>query len=134
MRGEHDAESVAAKVGQGSSPHARGARCSAPNGLLRIGLIPACAGSTLVVVQARMRLGAHPRMRGEHRAKIDFGRNPDGSSPHARGALVMRHPFGETVGLIPACAGSTRAVCTRSTHMTAHPRMRGEHTYSGSTR
>ena len=49
MRGEHDAQSTAVTSPRGSSPHARGALMSIPAALTGFGLIPACAGSTMLL-------------------------------------------------------------------------------------
>ena len=66
MRGEHLADGPASARAPGSSPHARGARRRVINPLVRLRLIPACAGSTQSPASARARPRAHPRMRGEH--------------------------------------------------------------------
>ena len=66
-------------------------------------------------------------MRGEHRNAINVLRAAVGSSPHARGARGS-HGFGWCVGgIIPACAGSTKAALHQSASGGDHPRMRGEH-------
>ncbi len=57
-----------------------------------------------------------------------------GSSPHARGALVPGRLNRNGVGLIPACAGSTRSVPQSWAAWRAHPRMRGEHKLDGPLR
>ena len=66
-------------------------------------------------------------MRGEHMPAQQTGHAYRGSSPHARGALVLRSLRGVTLGIIPACAGSTRACCSTGRTSGDHPRMRGEH-------
>ena len=53
-----------------------------------------------------------------------------GSSPHARGAPSKPTNTYHTVGLIPACAGSTRPAAAPAQVAGAHPRMRGEHSLS----
>ena len=94
-------------TGRGSSPHARGAHgYGRPFGLIH-GLIPACAGSTLLQMVVVCTTGAHPRMRGEHK-----GGPPSWQS-------IAR--------LIPACAGSTALPALWACSRRAHPRMRGEH-------
>ena len=66
-------------------------------------------------------------MRGEHdRAAILYGLRK-GSSPHARGALVVALPGLSVVGIIPACAGSTWTTSQSTSASGDHPRMRGEH-------
>ena len=66
-------------------------------------------------------------MRGEHSwlpiSPIDM----TGSSPHARGALSAGQALVLSVGIIPACAGSTQQRLRLSPVERDHPRMRGEH-------
>ena len=92
---------------EGSSPRARGALLQSHGGGLRIGIIPACAGSTLDVRRGKAAGGDHPRVRGEH----EFGRLATGitggSSPRARGARDLATRALALIGIIPACAGST---------------------------
>ena len=71
------------------------------------GIIPACAGSTLVPVRHHASPQDHPRMRGEHPAVTFEPLAMVGSSPHARGALDSRQGLPLGHGIIPACAGST---------------------------
>ena len=107
MRGEHDAVSWGLPWWWGSSPHARGARSPLALGAVQGRLIPACAGSTRGLRNARHDVAAHPRMRGEH---------------HQTAEPVLQDP-----GLIPACAGSTASPRGPAHPHAAHPRMRGEH-------
>ena len=70
-------------------------------------------------------------MRGEH-CGLDHGRCcPWGSSPRARGARQVADQFGYLVGIIPACAGSTRPWGGRGRSTRDHPRVRGEHVQAG---
>ena len=75
--------------------------------------------------------GDHPRVRGEHTFQDRLGKLGKGSSPRARGAraisLFPRRPR----GIIPACAGSTMSIFTRSPASGDHPRVRGEHDRPG---
>ena len=127
MRGEHNAPVLGRLHQGGSSPHARGTRLPAGPIPPRPRLIPACAGNTRVERGKQCARGAHPRMRGEHSSECWVVIFYSGSSPHARGTLVVGEVPGVAVGLIPACAGNTRGRRGRSTRGTAHPRMRGEH-------
>ena len=52
MRGEHDTKKTPFETEEGSSPHARGAQRQARLDDLRQGIIPACAGSTVIYLQA----------------------------------------------------------------------------------
>ena len=127
MRGEHKSAVVRSYRRAGSSPHARGARgCSATLSGLG-GIIPACAGSTIVRRVWPRLAGDHPRMRGEHLRLLSPGLTVSGSSPHARGALSQIAPPSIGRRIIPACAGSTGTTARGSTTSWDHPRMRGEH-------
>ena len=67
-------------------------------------------------------------MRGEHTQAETDKVTVKGSSPHARGTLLVAEFQARALGIIPACAGNTscRTISTRSAR--DHPRMRGEHT------
>ena len=92
------------------------------------GIIPACAGSTIHLPQTFNQIRDHPRMRGEHHGADGASVRAEGSSPHAREARpdVAWLPY--IVGIIPACAGSTRKAVNEGIWRRDHPRMRGEHT------
>ena len=126
-RGEHRRQPCRSRSAPGSSPLARGAH---PQRLCRDdtnGLIPARAGSTGRCGWWCLRFWAHPRSRGEHLPSHMRDDGQAGSSPLARGALVVGGGALGYVGLIPARAGSTR--CNRRLPILtgAHPRSRGEH-------
>ena len=76
--------------------------------ILFLGLIPARAGNTFVVALHLLKLGAHPRSRGEHLLFLSIEFALRGSSPLARGTRVFLLGRGGGVGLIPARAGNTR--------------------------
>ena len=66
MRGEHDLARAVKNVTSGSSPHARGALVEHVFAARQIGIIPACAGSTISKRREHEVRRDHPRMRGEH--------------------------------------------------------------------
>ena len=66
MRGEHAVAPEMTSFEQGSSPHARGTPDRRRRRRRRRGIIPACAGNTVLADCACVGLGDHPRMRGEH--------------------------------------------------------------------
>ena len=107
MCGEHVVSEHLHGHVQGSSPHVRGAhRCTAQSGHGR-GIIPACAGSTLDLIDTATGNRDHPRMCGEH--------------------ATPRTDTPDSTGIIPACAGST-SVCFLGKFLVGdHPRMCGEH-------
>ena len=88
MRGEHIFCDCGGCCIEGSSPHARGALALLNRAGFGKGIIPACAGSTHVVVCELYWRGDHPRMRGEHTKDGSFMPTYEGSSPHARGARM----------------------------------------------
>ena len=107
MRGEHlEPLSVASSLA-GSSPHARGAHLPVNRAGVLVGIIPACAGSTMTRFPTRRSGRDHPRMRGEHATISLCGGQAEGSSPHARGAHRRPERRDSEDGIIPACAGST---------------------------
>ena len=91
----------------GSSPLTRGARSRRPFLRRRRGLIPAHAGSTVVVYATTKFSRAHPRSRGEHRVTHFSNGLVKGSSPLTRGAPNQGPCGGWPSRLIPAHAGST---------------------------
>ena len=127
MCGEHKAKLSAAVTQLGSSPHVRGARFFLDDDMRFRGIIPACAGSTIISCSTCRRLWDHPRMCGEHSPQRRGARAHRGSSPHVRGAQSAHKRVGQFRGIIPACAGSTiiRNLCNNCTG--DHPRMCGEH-------
>ena len=127
MRGEHLKITSAKWLIVGSSPHARGALIDHKDRLLVVGIIPACAGSTLIERASHARMRDHPRMRGEHMGYKYIGKLSQGSSPHARGALPLLSKRKKHQRIIPACAGSTPLVPYLAVDVGDHPRMRGEH-------
>ena len=70
----------------GSSPHVRGAHVSVQVDTRAVGIIPACAGSTVFSSLARLSSWDHPRMCGEHAMSKGEITADEGSSPHVRGA------------------------------------------------
>ena len=107
MCGEHSVKHNAKGNDQGSSPHVRGARRRQQDHPGSQGIIPACAGSTPMSPTGRGAMWDHPRMCGEHSRPMKSRSNCGGSSPHVRGARQSRSLINLSLGIIPACAGST---------------------------
>ena len=107
MRGEHMSDTIVFTSIMGSSPHARGTRRWRLPIRPAPGIIPACAGNTWKTMPIPRSSRDHPRMRGEH-SKPQLGLPSGlGSSPHARGTLLVEPGRGHERGIIPACAGNT---------------------------
>ena len=89
--------------------------------------IPARAGNTLSGDWRAALSAVHPRSRGEH-MPVGIGRDHDGgSSPLARGTLLLNAGCGVTNRFIPARAGNTPSSASSHWTTTVHPRSRGEH-------
>ena len=114
-------------IALGSSPHTRGAPKRAFKNARIVGIIPAYAGSTFPLTVARGAAQDHPRIRGEHELVVVGHDEPQGSSPHTRGALGAGGAPARVAGIIPAYAGSTRKAWSASSVRRDHPRIRGEH-------
>ena len=109
----------------GSSPLARGGLPVHPLQAVTTGLIPAGAGRTLSRPETSRGFGAHPRWRGADQHSLVTTCHDPGSSPLARGGLVLRVARPLADGLIPAGAGRTAAEPAYASHIRAHPRWRG---------
>ena len=127
MCGEHRRFPHESVADAGSSPHVRGALRKQVDKGRKLGIIPACAGSTGAwPVHARPHRD-HPRMCGEHLGLYNPSRLSWGSSPHVRGARVGIASILSDCGIIPACAGSTLYEAITTVLERDHPRMCGEH-------
>ena len=127
IRGEHHPVPSRRPQRGGSSPHTRGAPDirNLMDNYLRI--IPAYAGSTPSCSGVSSSGWDHPRIRGEHFDSSCQLFLPGGSSPHTRGALIMKDSISKSVRIIPAYAGSTSMSTMTGVRITDHPRIRGEH-------
>ena len=112
---------------RGSSPLARGTLLETDFNRTYKGLIPARAGNTIAFFASCFSAGAHPRSRGEHIPVWAFFTALKGSSPLARGTLVLGLALESVSGLIPARAGNTMPTKAGIPEGRAHPRSRGEH-------
>ncbi len=126
-RGEHHERLVLKDGPLGSSPQARGTLGDSELDKIAARLIPAGAGNTTARGASSPRSRAHPRRRGEHRPRASCRRDRHGSSPQARGTLLVDDRQRAGHGLIPAGAGNTNPPSWRVPQSGAHPRRRGEH-------
>ena len=125
--GEHVPASSVDVWSMGSSPRMRGALGQHLGQRGVLGIIPAYAGSTSNPLCCLPRVGDHPRVCGEH-VEIPSGCvGLVGSSPRMRGALIRDELHDCVLGIIPAYAGSTRALPRGEVPSVDHPRVCGEH-------
>ena len=127
VRGEHNWPLQLRYAPKGSSPRARGTLDSVEFVARRDRIIPACAGNTPAEFVPPDVAWDHPRVRGEHMANVNNLFRNSGSSPRARGTLRPMRRAWQWVGIIPACAGNTRAAYMEFASSRDHPRVRGEH-------
>ena len=132
MCGEHQLLSSDQTSIEGSSPRVRGTRCSFRRGTRTIGIIPACAGNTVLLCGHFLLLRDHPRVCGEHSGLSSAPNAPDRSSPRVRGTQNIEIIDNLADGIIPACAGNTGGWQLLVGRHGDHPRVCGEHPRSSS--
>ena len=110
----------------GSSPRVRGKLTKLDSLKRTSGLIPACAGKTLIAAQIQGFPGAHPRVCGENVRSVSVRSPFSGSSPRVRGKQWFDGTGSPTGRLIPACAGKTKCGNLGELRIWAHPRVCGE--------
>ena len=90
-------------------------------------IIPAYAGSTLMLWPCHLYRWDHPRVCGEHVRRLTPVECERGSSPRMRGALDTLKKYYEVRRIIPAYAGSTYFRKKNDEPGGDHPRVCGEH-------
>ena len=104
-------------------------------------IIPARAGFTRPWCTGQCGRRDHPRSRGVYPRSNDSFASSQGSSPLARGLLIRGIRSGSSARIIPARAGFTPTIRTRTGPGADHPRSRGvypatrdaRHSYPGSS-
>ena len=91
------------------------------------GIIPACAGNTMVSALYQIFVRDHPRVCGEHSDVAIISGTLMGSSPRVRGTLGITNFPTFMAGIIPACAGNTNSIGLCRCPVGDHPRVCGEH-------
>ena len=129
-RGENSEAERPIRTSWGSSPLTRGKHRTMAMLYPAEGLIPAHAGKTPACGSTGLPTGAHPRSRGENSSASWRVRDCDGSSPLTRGKQDHSSFLVRVAGLIPAHAGKTRRRPARTSGYRAHPRSRGENSYT----
>ena len=127
LRGDHRGAISLEITTRGSSPPTRGPRADRPEPLRPEGIIPACAGTTVVRARQAVGLRDHPRLRGDHQAGRPSPIRKPGSSPPPRGPLIPERPPLRGRGIIPAYAGTTTTLTGGDVPISDHPRLRGDH-------
>ena len=125
--GAHVINNSADEVAKGSSPRMRGSRVVPFAISCSDGIIPAHAGLTAPSSTPASSCRDHPRACGAH-APSSRPRHPrPGSSPRMRGSRIDSFGIICAIGIIPAHAGLTLAICCVSGLIGDHPRACGAH-------
>ena len=127
LRGDYCLSYCLNSTSPGSSPPARGLLYLILAITAVLGLIPACAGTTILSDIVKGYRTAHPRLRGDYSSRRPRTKRLRGSSPPARGLPFLSSNFLNVKRLIPACAGTTQLVLTGRMLTGAHPRLRGDY-------
>ncbi len=126
-RGEHAVTSPHSAMSAGSSPRARGTLGPPVGDEVAGRFIPAGAGNISRNASANAQSTVHPRGRGEHTCADLATTSECGSSPRARGTLVLVHVGDGLARFIPAGAGNIHCFRNNQQCAAVHPRGRGEH-------
>ena len=111
--GEQSNNPISRKSQTGSSPRVRGAAVALGVPAHGLGIIPACAGSSVRRVRPPKKHRDHPRVCGEQLLACSMLIVVSGSSPRVRGAGGSCSGSGRHNGIIPACAGSRDSFALR---------------------
>ena len=129
--GEHFYWRSIYRIDGGSSPRVRGTLLPRWIATFKRRFIPACTGNTCHLSPTPTCHAVHPRVYGEHGGggKVNAGRS--GSSPRVRGTRQAALIAKQAARFIPACTGNTRRNYYQSPSTSVHPRVYGEHGWSG---
>ena len=127
MCGDHSFRITNTLPVAGSPPHVRGPQLDLQNYANFQGITPACAGTTAHLKGLKNPSWDHPRMCGDHLYSAVLMVNLAGSPPHVRGPLLNKLRKGDTLGITPACAGTTTIGLLYPQISWDHPRMCGDH-------
>ena len=114
--GEHDLISPNTTAGFGSSPRVRGTRRAGGGPAVRLRVIPAGAGNTIILNRYNKKWTGHPRGCGEHFIILAGIILCCGSSPRVRGTRGKQAYPASPVRVIPAGAGNTLPIKKRHTN------------------
>ena len=129
--GEHICLLTRFNAASGSSPRMRGTHAASCARMSAMGIIPAYAGNTPSTIGRRSCTWDHPRVCGEHHVFALPCVLVSGSSPRMRGTPFRAFLMAAAAGIIPAYAGNTCRPRRPWTWDWDHPRVCGEHLFSG---
>ena len=124
-RGVYIDQGAMMRIGEGSSPLARGLLGETLSVKDIIGIIPARAGFTSTTGRRQGHLPDHPRSRGVYGGISNSNESYTGSSPLARGLHTTVSGNAQFYRIIPARAGFTTTRASAPPRRPDHPRSRG---------
>ena len=89
----------------GSPPRVRGKVVACGVIIFAVGITPACAGKSCMLVSISYGSGDHPRVCGEKIQRPQINRINAGSPPRVRGKVLGEMSASQFTGITPACAG-----------------------------
>ena len=126
MCGEQCKTSYLHVTAVGSSPRVRGTVDMKVGAHSHRGIIPACAGNSILVQEITQQFWDHPRVCGEQLSVYYQVVTHLGSSPRVRGTVGFSLGSFAATGIIPACAGNSKPGGRVSRGIGDHPRVCGE--------
>ena len=125
--GNHARPSFPSFSGRGSPPRVREPPAIPVRIARRIGITPACAGTTASGSRAGIRAEDHPRVCGNHHQNTMRAVVCQGSPPRVREPQEAGREEHAPLGITPACAGTTHESGPQPYHLQDHPRVCGNH-------
>ena len=110
---------------KGSSPRVRVQLAATITGVVAFRIIPACAGTTCMLQRYALFFRDHPRVCGYNVSSFTLLLTRSGSSPRVRVQLYITTCGVYSLGIIPACAGTTHFFYSCSCFLQDHPRVCG---------
>ena len=110
----------------GSPPRVRGKDRRTYKEFAAIGITPACAGKSVIIMSPRSVIQDHPRVCGEKHLECNFVQPSQGSPPRVRGKVLYMKLIVPFQGITPACAGKRRRTTHARSATEDHPRVCGE--------
>ena len=108
LRGNNVAACIKMDTGAGSPPLAREQLKIPLSKFIRLGITPACAGTTIFIDRYSIRNRDHPRLRGNNSPLFEILPRKPGSPPLAREQRDHVRNSHTPQRITPACAGTTR--------------------------
>ena len=127
MCGNHTRWTHMCRASIGSPPRVREPPVTLAISKVRIGITPACAGTTVNLTTGSTDFEDHPRVCGNHQNIDNSTFYEQGSPPRVREPPRTQQGIFLLCRITPACAGTTSHIHHQNTHWGDHPRVCGNH-------